>query len=119
MKRILACLLALSIWAPAALPADSLTLRGYTADSSRSQREWEARFRAIPDPAQMRTYMQRMTARPHYVGSPYDKDNAEWILSKFKEWGLNARIETFDVLFPTPKERVLEMVGPARFKAKL
>jgi N-acetylated-alpha-linked acidic dipeptidase len=53
------------------------------------------------------------------VGSPYDKDNAEWILSKFKEWGFDARIETFNVLFPTPKVRVLEMLKPNKFQAKL
>ena len=66
----------------------------------------------MPDPAVMRDYMQRLSARPHHVGSPYDKDNAEWILAQCKELGLDAHIETFDVLFPTPKERVLEMVEP-------
>ena len=63
--------------------------------------------------------MERLTARPHHVGSPYDKQNAEWILSKFKEWGLDAKIESYDVLFPTPKERALELVEPTRFTAKL
>ena len=81
--------------------------------------QWEARFRAIPDPANLREYVRRLSARPHHLGSPYDKDNAEWILSKFKEWGLDARIETFHVLFPTPKERALEMLEPSRFTAKL
>jgi len=69
-------------------------------------------MRAIPSPGNQREYMRRLTARPHRVGSPYDKDNVEWILSKFKEWGWDANIETFDVLFPTPKERLLEMVIP-------
>ena len=63
--------------------------------------------------------MRRLSARPHHVGSPYDKDNAEWILARFKEWGLDAHIETFDVLFPTPKVRLLEMVEPTKFTAKL
>ncbi len=63
--------------------------------------------------------MQRLSARPHNVGSPYDKDNAEWILSRFKEWGLDAHIEEFDVLFPTPKERLVELVAPTKFVAKL
>src|SRR5439155_5565870 len=58
-------------------------------------------------------------ARPHNVGSPYDKDDAEWILSKFKEYGFDAHIETFSVLFPTPKERVVELLEPTRFSAKL
>lgn len=67
----------------------------------------------------MRTYMNRLAARPHNVGSPYDKENAEWILGKLKEWGLDAHIEEFDVLFPTPKERVVELLEPSRFRAKL
>jgi len=94
-------------------------LRGYFGESSRVERDWEAKFRALPDTANLRAYMQRLSARPHHVGSAYDKDNAEWILAKLKEWGLSAEIETFDVLFPTPKERLLELVEPIRFTAKL
>jgi len=64
--------------------------------------------------------MQHLSARPHNVGSPYDKENAEWILAKFKEFGLDAHIEQFDVLYPTPKERVVELVdGGPKFVAKL
>jgi N-acetylated-alpha-linked acidic dipeptidase len=99
--------------------ADQPALVGYSPRASQSEREWEAKFRAIPDPANLREYMKRLSARPHHVGSPYDKDNAEWILAHFKEWGLDAHIERFDVLFPTPKVRVLEMVAPTKFTAKL
>jgi N-acetylated-alpha-linked acidic dipeptidase len=94
-------------------------LAGYSPRASQSEREWEAKFRAIPDPANLREYMRRLSARPHHVGSPYDKDNAEWILAHFKEWGLDAHIERFDVLFPTPKVRLLEMLAPTKFTAKL
>ena len=103
----------------AASSTDVQTLPGYSAASSRIERDWEAKFRDIPTPQNFRDYMQRLSARPHHVGSPYDKDNAEWILSKFKEWGLDAKIETFEVLFPTPKERVVELVEPKKFVAKL
>jgi len=98
-------------------PADDL--RGFAAESAKAQREWEAKFRAIPSPDSLREYMRRLSARPHHVGSPYDKDNAEWILAKFKSFGLDAHIETFDVLFPTPKERLVELVAPTTFRAKL
>jgi N-acetylated-alpha-linked acidic dipeptidase len=74
---------------------------------------------ATRDPANLREDMRRLSARPHHVGSAYDKDNAEWILARFKEWGLDAHMETFNVLFPTPKLRVLEMVEPTKFAAKL
>ena len=99
--------------------ADEKPMYGYLAQSSQTERDWENKFRAIPDPKLMREYMQRLSARPHHVGSPYDKDNAEWILSKFKEWGLDAHIETFNVLFPTPKERLVEMLAPTQYRAKL
>jgi N-acetylated-alpha-linked acidic dipeptidase len=98
---------------------DDQSLYGYTAASSRVERDWENKLRAIPDPKLMRDTMQRLSARPHHVGSPYDKQNAEWILSQFKSWGLDAQIETFEVLFPTPKQRVLELVSPTHFTAKL
>jgi N-acetylated-alpha-linked acidic dipeptidase len=99
--------------------ADIELLQGFTGDSSARERQWEEKFRAIPSPEAQREYMLRLTAHPHHVGSPFDQDNAEWILSKFKQWGWDAHIETFDVLFPTPNERLLEMIEPSRFTARL
>src|SRR5208283_2695417 len=99
--------------------ANQAALVGYSPRTGQSEREWEAKFRTIPDPANLREYMRRLSARPHHVGSAYDKDNAEWILAHFKEWGLDAHIERFDVLFPTPKVRLLEMLAPTKFTAKL
>ena len=86
-----------------AAPADPDQLSGYTRDNAQAERQWEQKFKAIPDPARIRDDMQRLAARPHHVGSPYDKDNSEWLLATFKQWGLDAHIETFTVLFPTPK----------------
>jgi N-acetylated-alpha-linked acidic dipeptidase len=100
--------------------ADEQSLFGYSAASSRAERQWEEKLRAIPSPDNLRAYMQRLSAHPHHVGSPYDKDNAEWIAAKFKEFGLDTHIEQFDVLFPTPKERLVELVeGGPKFVAKL
>ena len=93
--------------------------RGYTAASSAPEAEWEHKFRDIPDRDRLRTNMQRLSARPHNVGSPYDKDNAEWILAQLKSYGLDAQIEVFSALFPTPKSRLLELQGPTPYKAKL
>jgi len=99
--------------------ADDAALAGYSPRSSQTERDWESKFKAIPEPARLRNYMEILSARPHHVGSPYDRQNAEWILARFQEWGLDAHIETFDVLFPTPKVRVVEMVAPTKFTAKL
>ena len=100
--------------------ADEQPLFGYSAESSRAERQWEGRLRAIPSPDNLRAYMKRLTAHPHHVGSLADKENAEWIAAKFKEFGLDTHIEQFDVLFPTPKERLVELTeGGPKFVAKL
>jgi len=109
------CLFALSAHAVDA-PA---SLRGYTAANSATEVEWEKKFRDLPDPAHIRENMRRLSARPHHVGSPYDKDNAEWLLAQLKSFGLDAQIENFSALFPTPKLRSLELLGPTKFTAKL
>ena len=101
---------------PAAVDAP---LRGFFPQSVQAERDIEARFKAMPDPARMREAMRRLSARPHHVGSPYDRTNAEWILNEFKSYGWDAHIENFDVLFPTPTERVVELLAPTTFKASL
>ena len=97
----------------------SSQIAGYSSANSPVESDWEKKFQDGISPENIRENMRRLSARPHHVGSPYDKDNAEWILSKFKEWGFEAQIETFNVLFPTPKVRVVEMLQPTKFQAKL
>ncbi|HEY5213372.1 MAG TPA: M28 family peptidase, partial [Acidobacteriaceae bacterium] len=119
MRRLTVCLLSLSMAAAAVEPTPSAPLRGYTAEHSATEVQWEQKFRAIPDEARLRENMRRLSARPHHVGSPYDKDNAEWLLVQLKSFGLDAKIEQFEALFPTPKSRKLELLGPTKFTAKL
>jgi N-acetylated-alpha-linked acidic dipeptidase len=102
-----------------ATTAATAHLTGYSSDTLSVEHSWEKKFQEGVMPANIRENMRRLSARPHHVGSPYDKDNAEWILAKMKEWGFDARIETFNVLFPTPKERVVELLEPTKFIAKL
>jgi N-acetylated-alpha-linked acidic dipeptidase len=104
----------------AKVSADDQPLAGYSLESSRAERQWEEKFREIPSPDNLRAYMQHLSARPHNVGTQYDKENAEWIAAKFKDFGFDTHIEQFDVLYPTPKERAVELVeGGAKFSAKL
>ena len=117
LRHALIPLLLLSVGATT--PTAPERLDGYSDAAARQELDWEAKFRAIPQPDTLRENMRVLSARPHHVGSPYDKQNAEWILAHFKQWGFDAHIETFDVLFPTPTKRVLELVAPTHFVAKL
>lgn len=100
-------------------PEKSTRLQGFSAQASAQERDWEKKFQDGIVADHLRESLRRLSARPHNVGSPYDKDNAEWMLAKFKDYGFDAHIETFQVLFPTPKERVVEMVAPTQFRARL
>ncbi|HTR03552.1 MAG TPA: M28 family metallopeptidase [Thermoanaerobaculia bacterium] len=102
--------------APAPVPAPP---RGFYGENVAEEQKVERAFRAVPDPSVARESMKRLSAAPHHLGSAEGARNAEWILARFKEWGLDAHIETFEVLFPTPRERVLEMVAPVKFRASL
>ncbi|HEX9660276.1 MAG TPA: PA domain-containing protein, partial [Rhodothermales bacterium] len=64
-------------------------------------------------------WMRRLSARPHHVGSEHGRVNAEFLKEQFIAWGYEASIETFDVLFPVPTERSLELLEPTRFTAGL
>jgi N-acetylated-alpha-linked acidic dipeptidase len=79
----------------------------------------ERSFDAAIDPAEMGAWLKTMSAEPNHVGSPHDKANAEMVLSLFKQWGWDAHIEVFDVLYPTPLSETLEVTGAHPYKVKL
>ena len=79
----------------------------------------ESNFDALIRPDDLRDWMKLLAAQPNHVSSPHDKANADQILSWFKEWGWDARIETFWVLYPKPVSQTLEMVAPQKFSATL
>ena len=118
MRKLLACFTLIASTAYA-VDLGAPPMRGYTAEHSAAEVTWEQKFRALPDQGRLRENMRRLTARPHHVGSPYDKDNAEWLLAQLKSYGLDAKIEVFDALFPTPKLRKLELLGATKFVARL
>jgi N-acetylated-alpha-linked acidic dipeptidase len=97
--------------------ADSL--EGFSSRSAAVEKQLEQRFDAELSPAELRSWMERLSSAPNHVGSAHDKANAEFILERFREWGWDASIEEFSVLYPTPREEMVEMTAPTRFVAKL
>jgi N-acetylated-alpha-linked acidic dipeptidase len=89
------------------------------AQQAQPETNWEEKFRLLPAAERLKEYMRRLSAEPHHLGSAADKRNAEWMRDQLKSWGLEVKIEEFDVLFPTPKERVLELISPQPYQAKL
>ncbi|MEQ1603671.1 MAG: M28 family metallopeptidase [Pyrinomonadaceae bacterium] len=95
------------------------TFLGFTQSGSAGQRDLERRFDSYLNANNLGEWMKRLSARPHHLGSKYDKENAEFIASQFKAWGFDTKIEEFEVLFPSPKTRIVEMTAPEKFSLKL
>ena len=92
---------------------------GFTDSGAAKQIGWEKQFDAQLKASNLDEWMKFLTSHPHHVGSPQDKINAEYIANLYKQWGYQTEIVSYYVLFPTPKIRLLELLGNKPFKAKL
>src|ERR1051325_724512 len=117
MHRLLAVLTVLL--STALLAQTDKPILGFSSADVAKEHSLEAQFDSHLNPADLRAWMERLSARPHHLGSAYDHDNALFIESLLKSWGYDTHIEQFDVLFPTPKTRLVELVAPEHFTAKL
>ena len=105
----------------AALPvfAQSKPLDGFNAGTSATEVTLESRFDTYLDAARLGARLKIMSAHPHHVGSPGDEAVAAYIYQQYKSFGFDVSVDTFYVLFPTPKTRELEMIEPTHYKALL
>lgn len=102
-----------------AATAQNKPIKGFTAQSAQQQSATEQKFDAQLDAANIGSTIKELAAKPHNVGSAGSREVAENILAKMKSYGFDAHIETFNVLFPSPKTRVLELTSPTVYKALL
>ena len=103
----------------AAAAAQQKTISGFTPASAAKELQTEQAFDASLSAPRIGATIKELTAFPHNLGSPGSKAVAEKILQKYKSYGLDAHLETYTVLFPTPKTRVLELTGPTKYTALL
>jgi N-acetylated-alpha-linked acidic dipeptidase len=121
MRRFFVIIFCFSILFPllASGISDDQPILGFSEKQAGEQRELEGKFDSYLKAENLREWMKRLSAKPHHTGSPYDKDNAEFLAGLFRSWGYETQIEQFKVLFPTPKTRVLELIAPNTYKAEL
>ena len=92
---------------------------GFDAPASAAERALEAEFDANIDAGVMYSWLKSLSARPHHLSSQADKANAEFIAELLDSWGYDTEIVQYQVLFPTPRVREVELVAPTRFVAGL
>ncbi|WPP50522.1 M28 family metallopeptidase [Catalinimonas niigatensis] len=118
MNKIILLWIAFLLSASTLLAQDQ-PMMGFTKESAEKEYALEEKFDSYLNARNLDDWMKRLAARPHHVGSAYGKENAEFMVAKFKEWGFDAELAEYQVLFPTPRVRLLELTSPSRFKAKL
>src|SRR6478672_6869035 len=94
-------------------------LIGFTESGSDKQKGLEKQFDALMNAGNLDTWMKFLSSNPHHVGSAKGKANADYMADLFRQWGYQTQISTYYVLFPTPKTRLLELLGSKPYKAKL
>jgi N-acetylated-alpha-linked acidic dipeptidase len=92
---------------------------GFTQASGARQLELETQLDGHMEADNLREWMRRMTRVPFFTGSPGDRENALWVAEQFRSWGYEVEIEEYQVLFPTPRVRELELLAPERYTARL
>ncbi len=115
MKKVVSALFAFIVFSGFA----QKPIQGFTDESAKAQFALEDKYDSYLKTSNIDQWMKHLTGKPHHLGSAMGKQYAEWMRDQFKNWGYEAEIETYKVLFPTPKVRVLEMTAPHSYKAKL
>src|SRR5580700_8981851 len=119
MKLRIACA-AIFLAAPFALhPAADDSIRGFDPAAQKQETDWEQQARGIPDATRVGEFIRKYSDHPHLAGTPQSKQTAEAILAQLREFGLDAHIEQFEALLPTPKVRLLEITSPMKLRFKL
>ncbi|SKD07968.1 N-acetylated-alpha-linked acidic dipeptidase [Chitinophaga ginsengisegetis] len=112
-------LMALLLCTGGAARAQDKKLTGYTGNAATQQLELENRFDKQLSSSHIGETIKALSSQPHHIGSARGKAVAEDILQRFKSYGWDAEIVTYQVLFPTPKERLVELKGSTTYKALL
>lgn len=121
MKKFISyfILMVTSFFCTTAFAQSSSSPMGFIGTHGQEQLLLEKRFDTALHTQDMGVWMKRIAAYPHHAGSPYDRENAFFLDSLFTAWGYETQIDTYYVLFPTPKIRQLELIAPTKYQAVL
>jgi len=94
-------------------------ITGLHEEAVKAQLALEESFDKTLNNDSLQTRLKFLSSRPHHVGSEFTKAKVDYMVSRFKAWGFDTKVETYYVLFPTPKTRLLEIISPEPYTARL
>jgi N-acetylated-alpha-linked acidic dipeptidase len=104
----------------ASLPANFLSMLGFSRKSAEQETATEQRYRSLTSADQISKYHRYLTQEPHPAGSPRNNELAKWVAARWREQGLeDVTIHQYDVLNSSPRDVSLEMLQPKHYRALL
>ena len=94
-------------------------LLGFDETASNTQHELETVFDSHIDRVEMDGWLREFSSEAHHVGSPKGKKNADALAALFRSWNYEVEIAEYQILFPEPLTRELELLYPYQFTASL
>lgn len=76
---------------------------------------WPNRFLDLPRPDSCRAFLMRLTEEPHVAGTEQGLVLAEYVMRKFKTYGLITEMPSYDVYLPYPKKAEFKITQPIQF----
>jgi N-acetylated-alpha-linked acidic dipeptidase len=108
--------LTLSQFAVAQQPSTQPVLGGAQIPGFRNatdQQLLEQRFLRVPEPYLAEQHLRILTAAPHLAGTPEDRKTAEYVAQKFREAGLDTRIDEYKIWMNYPLDIRVTTTAPA------
>jgi N-acetylated-alpha-linked acidic dipeptidase len=96
--------------------SNTLAIAGFR--DAAAEHKLEEKFLAVPEPRLAQEHLQILTSEPHIAGSVEDRKTAEYVATKFREAGLETRIDAYKVWLNLPKEILVEATAPAGLKMR-
>jgi N-acetylated-alpha-linked acidic dipeptidase len=107
MRALLATALAAAV-GPSAPPL------GFTPESAARQRRVEERLFAMAEPARCEAHHRELTRTPHVAGTEGAERVVRYVADRFREYGLETEVVSYDVLLASPRAVEVELLRPAR-----
>lgn len=99
--------------APAVAQDDApLSRASFTSERWEAQREFERALRDAMDKESIEWFHDRLADEPNRAGTVRGRKTAEWIMSQFARFGLDASLAEYEVLLAEPIDAALEIVSP-------
>ena len=99
--------------------AQSSQVTGFSDSGAQEELKNEKAFDDLISRENIGLTIRDLSSSPHNLGSAGSKEVAEKIQQKFRDYGFDVHMDVYQVLFPFPKIRILEMTAPQSYHALL